>query len=211
MITRPQRIATILLAIAVAAGATSIAAAQTQKHEEAIYNQLRQLDFNPADFPDEIELTERDFTSYLAMMEDRSYVAGAAVPGQPTLFDAALLALAKKHGFASADRFKAVVHTCSSLMFWVDPKTGKLKEEMVANQARISESMKRDQMSLAGLPPDLQEKMAAMMRFNQRLMTPPKYPGNIALYNKYRAKMDAAMAHAFADLKKLAPPTPPKK
>jgi hypothetical protein len=142
--------------------------------------------------PEQIALTEKQVQGYIAAQKPMSEVTekmqGSASDKPDPKIQAALEAIAKKHGFKDFAEYDQVATAISTVMAGIDPDTKEYTALDVAIRQQIAEVEADKSIPTA-------EKKQMIDEFKEALkhVVPLRHPGNIALVKKYYDKIDEVL------------------
>jgi len=139
----------------------------------------------------QIKLTEKQIQGFIAVQKPMSAITekmqGTSDKPDPKI-QAALEAVAKKHGFRDFSEYDDVAANIAMVMAGMDPQTKQFTDPQVAIKTEIAEVEADKSLSA-------KEKQQMLEELNAALKTamPIEYPDNIALIKKYYDKIDAVL------------------
>jgi len=140
----------------------------------------------------QIRLTEKQVQGFIAAQKEVSAVLeqiqGATAAQLPPQLQAALDAVARKHGFKDFAEYDNVVDNITIVMAGIDPQTKEFTEEAIRIKKEI-EDIKADK----SIPDNEKKPMLEMLDELLKRAVPLQYPSNVELVRKYYDKIDAAL------------------
>lgn len=140
----------------------------------------------------QIELTDKHITSYIAAQADMAAFAQRNPAPEGTAPNekqqAELDAISKKHGFKDFAEFDDVAYNISVVLSGIDPQSGQYTDPVTAIKKEIADITADAQIPAA-------EKKQMLDELNDALKNTPalKFPGNVAVVTKHREAIEKAL------------------